>query len=674
MKYRMTLFGVCCLLLLSVASTTAQDALDESAFYANSWAVVIGINAYQNFTPLEYAVNDAKAIETRFQSMGFNVVTFYNERATKANIMDLLKRQLPQEVSSEDRLVIFYAGHGAAGILPTGEEVGFIIPVDAQPTIDGHSLDIFGDRIQVENYETFADKTNFISVDELRDVYDSVSAKHILYIIDGCYSGFLDPAVYSRLHPSRRITQTAQPNNTARSLVIDKNPNTPPATPQDKPPTTNRPDYLHVMTSRDTVQVLTAGSSGEVVFEKSGHGVFTYYLLRALDGAADISDDPRSPVGDCVVTATELGDYLKRKVPEASNSSQIPLFNRISGEGEFLFIPPICKPINPIDQEEPTPDKNWAKTDAYQGPKGAHYKEPTLVLVDNENQVYVLDRELRRIFKFDAAGSYLSSQLEDPGIDLNKWAPSSLALGTTGEIWVYYAWQGKKPKNDPQMAGQIAVYAADGSRLQSWNGSTEPLTACDRQDGTQAIFPLHGLIAIDIEGNLVMVDQESGLMRKCDRNGKLIKEWGKYEEHKIIEDINKYKTVKNPQGMVVDLFGYIYVADTEGNGIQKYFDGEWIPSWPNVKGDKPYFFDSPHGLAVDSKAYIYVADTNNHRIKKYTSKGEKLLTYWGKKNANSGSKYGEFDEPWGVTVNGDSSLVYVADTGNKRIQKFIIRR
>ena len=32
----------------------------------------------------------------------------------------------------------------------------------------------------------------------------SVAAKHVFYIIDGCYSGFLDLAVYATLQSSRR--------------------------------------------------------------------------------------------------------------------------------------------------------------------------------------------------------------------------------------------------------------------------------------------------------------------------------------------------------------------------------------------------------------------------------------------------------------------------------------
>jgi DNA-binding beta-propeller fold protein YncE len=674
MRHIFMTLGVFCSILMTFSLAWSRGNQDMSSFYSKSWAVVIGINAYQNFPSLEYAVNDATAIATRFKSMGFEVISLQNEQATKSNIMNVLKRQLPEKIGRNDRLVVFYAGHGAAGILSTGEEVGFIIPSDAKSTIDGRKMDIIGGEIRVDDYTTFAEKTNFISVEEIRDISDTVQAKHILYILDGCYSGFLDPAAYSRLRQSTRIKMARQPD-TSRSLIIgDDNIK---KTPQVSTSKSDVMDYLNVFTSRDTVQVLTAGSSGEAVYEKSGHGIFTYYLLKALDGAADVPDNPNSPIGDCVITTTELGNYLKEKVPPASRSSQIPLFNRISGEGEFIFSPTICQPIDPIDMQSPVGDTTWTKTDAYTGPKESPYKVPTQVLVDQEENLYVLDIGLHRIFKFDKYGKYLPVLFETSAIEA-PWAPSSMALGSNGELWVYYSWQGKKNKKEPTPFGKVVIYNDDGTLAVGWSGRTEPLTACFQDNGTQVPFPATGLIALDIEDNLITVDQENGVMTKCDRNGKLLQQWGNYEKHKIIENINRYKTVTNPQGLAVDMFGYIYVSDTGGHGIQKYYNGEWVGGWPNFKGKKPTFFNSPHGLAVDSKLYVYVADTQNHRIKKYTNvwegRGEKLLTYWGKKDANKGKKYGEFNTPMGVAVNWDSTNIYVADTGNKRVQKFLVER
>ncbi|GAK58416.1 polysaccharide deacetylase [Candidatus Vecturithrix granuli] len=663
MKQKMFLVYIVCCLSISLFGE-AQQGLDESSFYAKSWAVVIGINEYPNFSSLDYAINDARAVEARFRRMGFEVIALHNDQATKQQILQVLKEELPQQIGRQDRLVIFYAGHGAAGILPSGEEVGFIIPYDGRSMLDGRYIEIIGGEILVDDYATFAERTNFISVDEIRAISDTIPAKHILYIIDGCYSGFLDPAVYAKLQPSQRIGKNLQTVGRGRglSLEIDKDMRLPSPTPQEQ---LHPQNYLDVITARDTVQVLTAGSSGELVYEKSGHGVFTYYLLRALDGVAD-SDR------DCVLMASELGTYLKQIVPQASNFSQSPLFNRISGEGEFMFIPPMCKPIDPIDMKAPLEDTSWTKVDAYKGPKAVPYKAPTQLAVDLEDQLYVLDAELSQIFKFDAAGNHVPDYGKSMGIG-DTWKPNSMAVGYGGHLWVFYTQNDKKKKGDP-VGGQIMIYDQEGKPLDRWEGQHLPITGCTRPDETLAAFPATGLLALDIEDNLIVLDQENGIITKCDRQGKLLHQWGQYEQHETIKNLNQYKIATRPQGLAVDMFGYVYIADTEGHGVQKFFDGEWIPSdIPNVKGNKPHFFDRPHGITVDNKLYLYIADTNNHRIKKYTSTGGKLLTFWGKKDAKKGNKYGEFNQPMDVALNWDNTFVYVADTGNKRVQRFLLK-
>ncbi len=678
MKYVVSTGCVLCLvILLAISPALAQGGRDDATFYTKSWAVVVGINTYQSFPSLEYAVNDATAVATRLRSMGFEVIALLDREATKENILRVLKEQIPSSVGRNDRLVIFYAGHGAAGILPSGEEVGFIIPSDGRSEFEGRQLEIVGGEIFVDEYESFAERTNFVSVDDIREISDTVAAKHILFVIDGCYSGFLDPAVYSRRSSRQQgnDVQVAKGSNTARSLVIEDE-DVPEVSDDSKIPPSPQQDpltYLEIITTRDTVQILTAGSSGEEVYEKSGHGLFTYYLLRALDGAADLSENPNSPVGDCVITATELGNYLKEKVPEASNFSQSPLFNRISGEGEFIFIPPICKPIDPADAKPPVGDESWVKTDAYKGPKKMRYKSPSQIVVGQNEDIYVLDSGLKRIFKFDSQGRFLPEQLDEVTIEAD-WAPSSMAVGYGGELWVYYSWQGKSRSKKVLPSGKLLVYNSDGSQARGWRDSLEPLSSCVHENGLEVPFPATGLLALDIEDNVVIVDLDSGVLTKCDRNGKLLHQWGKAEEHALIEDISRYKTVTNPKGLAIDMFGYIYVADTKGHGIQKYYDGEWLPSWPNAQGKNDYFFDSPHGLAVDSNLYVYVADTKNHRVKKYTSGGEKLLALLGRGKAKKGKKYGQFNTPQGVAVNWDSTNIYVADTGNKRVQKFVIER
>jgi DNA-binding beta-propeller fold protein YncE len=80
-------------------------------------------------------------------------------------------------------------------------------------------------------------------------------------------------------------------------------------------------------------------------------------------------------------------------------------------------------------------------------------------------------------------------------------------------------------------------------------------------------------------------------------------------------------------------------------------------------------FNHPYGVAIDTSNNVYVADTDNHRIQKFTSDGT-FLTEWG----SDGALYGGLGEglfwgPSGVAVDSFGN-VYVADTGNHRIQKF----
>jgi uncharacterized protein (TIGR03663 family) len=75
-------------------------------------------------------------------------------------------------------------------------------------------------------------------------------------------------------------------------------------------------------------------------------------------------------------------------------------------------------------------------------------------------------------------------------------------------------------------------------------------------------------------------------------------------------------------------------------------------------------FSAPAGLAVDGEGNLYVADSGNHRIQKFDGDGHFLGVL-----GTAGGGEGQFNEPWGVAVDSKGNI-YVADTWNHRIQKF----
>ena len=259
-----------------VVKASAKSAPRHELF-EKSYAVVIGINNYVQWPALEFAVADAREIRARLEQAGFEHVTVILDReATQSRILTELFHELPQKVTNRDRLLFYFAGHGQTETLPQGGKRGYIIPAD-------------GD---VANYADTA-----ISMPQLRKLSRRIPAKHILYVMDSCYSGL---GLNRSGGVSARLT-----------------------------------GYLKKVASMRAVQIITAGGAGEQVQEREGHGLFTAHLFQALEGRADLNEDS-------VVTATELGAYLRPTVSAASDHAQTPLYGRLEGEGEFIF--PVLSP------------------------------------------------------------------------------------------------------------------------------------------------------------------------------------------------------------------------------------------------------------------------------------------------------------------------------------------
>jgi hypothetical protein len=142
----------------------------------------IGIDRYDN-TPwqtLANATNDLDRVhQTLTEHLGFHTepgLVLLDEDASYAGIKGLIEDVLPEVLRGEDRLVLFYAGHGAmAPSRPIGDEevrhVGYLVPRDATDQ-----------------------KSSWIRLAHFLDWVDDLPAQQILVVLDACHAGFaLDP-------------------------------------------------------------------------------------------------------------------------------------------------------------------------------------------------------------------------------------------------------------------------------------------------------------------------------------------------------------------------------------------------------------------------------------------------------------------------------------------------
>ena len=255
-------------------------ALTTEDIYDNSYALIIGIDKYQNVQPLNYAVKDAESIQdilvNTFDFPESNIKLLKNEEATKQNILKSFS-DITKKADDKDRVLIYFAGHGATDDLPEGGEMGYLLPVD------GDNDDLF---------------LSSIAMDDLKRISLMSKAKHLLYLVDACYGGIA--AIGSRGLDSK-----------------------------------STPNFIEKITKNKSRQIITAGGRGEEVIEKSewGHSAFTLNLIRGLkEGNADLN-------ADSYITANELGMFLREKVTIDSENQQTPQYGRMtSQEGEFVFV------------------------------------------------------------------------------------------------------------------------------------------------------------------------------------------------------------------------------------------------------------------------------------------------------------------------------------------------
>lgn len=256
--------------------------------YTNSWALCIGINTYKNISPLAFAVNDAigiaKILVEEFSFPKDNVTVLVDKQATKKQI---LKKYLEFSEKSgiDDRIIFYFAGHGHT-VTGNRGEVGYLIPYDAAQN----------------------DLSSMIRWDEMTKNSELIPAKHLLFLLDACFSGLA-------------ITRSLPSGNMR---------------------------FVKDMLQRYSRQALAAGKANQPVSDGNGpvinHSVFTGHLLNGLKGEANTFKE--------ILSANGLMHYVYQKVAHDSNSYQTPHYGFIDGDGDFILRYPDASKKNETMQDD----------------------------------------------------------------------------------------------------------------------------------------------------------------------------------------------------------------------------------------------------------------------------------------------------------------------------------
>lgn len=237
-----------------------------------AYIAVIGIDRYRRWNRLCNAVSDAKGVLRLFVNLGFDLVAppLFDDNATG----DALRRLVVDDLSGlgeDDSLVLFFAGHGHTITRKVGGASvrdGYLIPADGDRP-GGRA----GTWVRLESW--------------LMEII-RIPAKHILVILDACHSGLaLGPILQWR---SRGMENA-------------------------------RREPLEQLRARRSRRIITSALDDQLAMDGGpvpGHSLFTGCLVEAMTGGLVAS------TGHQVVTGSEIGHYVQRRVSEYPGSMQTP--------------------------------------------------------------------------------------------------------------------------------------------------------------------------------------------------------------------------------------------------------------------------------------------------------------------------------------------------------------
>ncbi len=268
--------------------------------FETSHAFIVGIDDYDNVSPLRTAVNDAEVLAKKLEKDHGYLVHGPYLNSTKAELVRLFTKIIPEKVKAGDRVFFYFGGHGIA-LDSEIDPNGYFVPADADP----QEID------------------SLVCMDVLHDVLTQLPCKHGLLILDCCFAGsfqwstgFRDIFDLPSVIYEERFYQYA------------------------------RDEAWQVITSSASDQkaadILANRTLGLREEGMELHSPFAQALFDAIDGEGDTI--PKNG-GDGVITASELYSYLRDRVEDETTDHakrQSPSLFSLErhDKGQYIFLAP----------------------------------------------------------------------------------------------------------------------------------------------------------------------------------------------------------------------------------------------------------------------------------------------------------------------------------------------
>lgn len=243
--------------------------------YGKVMVVGVGINQYDHFPNLNYAVDDCEKVVGHFKNAyGLSdnwAITFKDKDATAIKVLRFIKQNVVKLLDEEDTFIFYFSGHGA-------------------PEPHAHSLENDGLKkyLLLSDSEPGALSLTALSLDNLAQLLSSLPCKRVLLLIDSCFAGVAGRDTLS-------ILKTIQISEATYQNVANM--------------------------SGEGRAILAASTENQVSQEwhELKSGVFTYHLLGGLNLKADVNRNQK-------VDILELYQYVRDQVTKNTNGAQTPVF------------------------------------------------------------------------------------------------------------------------------------------------------------------------------------------------------------------------------------------------------------------------------------------------------------------------------------------------------------